>query len=64
MSVETPVSGMDILMIQQLVAEGFLPPEDGDTMIARVRLLLDKRRGVSSDHSSPASASSACCRCE
>jgi hypothetical protein len=38
---------MDILMIQQLVAEGFLPPEEGDKLIARIEELLNNTHSKS-----------------
>jgi hypothetical protein len=37
-----PIDDMNVLMIHQLVAEGFLPPEDGDRLIDRARAVMAK----------------------
>jgi hypothetical protein len=53
MSADRPVSNMDILMIHQLVAEGALPPEEGDKLIARIEELISRSQGAP-HQSSPA----------
>jgi hypothetical protein len=42
-----PIDDMNVLMIQQLAAEGFLPPEDADALIARAETVMAKSRSRS-----------------